>query len=1303
MIFVTELMRDSKRKDISCLQGMLQVLHTIEEDVSRVTAKAMTPQQHYQSFQENVLAIVNLCGGKSGIIFNDSHDPDSYCIRNRYSHKLRNQGHKENPNVACRIDFENLFRLKALIENMVDISTTVLLSHELVILRKKLKGILWQEFCEDSSYFAEARLEDAESAGDTRHVSSIDNVVHNEYPKLLFRRIKEEIEKLSTLTLTDRHSVYCIARRYVVIGELFHEADAIIPGMGNGSCLSLSRRFIQLRNGFVHFHYHRALLSTAEKNLGLIQESFMRSQQALKQIFSFTPSLLDPVNKDLLQACKACLQDFSQFLRPGRKAKLRNQLLGTVYAAVQLFEVLESHEYLNLRKFIANQVLQVEVLELSNYLETEAAWKGFVENKISISDSAREIIYRSFKDNHPSYLLQLKEDKSLLAAISPAVKDELLALLEKLEIMLLEKELVRYKAEYLFFMEQPDIQECLVQHFDSTVLPDFNINHLSFSNQDIHNLLRKYSRQFAKYGTKVACTISSHLGGLNEKLILRKVKIDSLTNLQKKFISKFSGCDLSEAEREELKREFDFSFDLNPSNVEKIRSFERQEPTSMLKCNPASKYAKLLRYEMDYLVEVNAALSIAPLHRRAIVEHIVTLVGQYVRDIEEQGIAQQIFLTHLARKLGKVSKSLRSKGLAHELFNFDERDFLQECVKHIYPAYQDCAAVSKVLEFGHDPSKATSMLYAEIARSYARLHYFQESIEFYKKALATFRTEQPLDPFTQNSVFGGSELAFMGITQSTAIAIDFNAEMFGISTFELVCWMDLQKLYLRYGYHKEAVEILETLRTRIKESTLLDYQKCLIHSGKIASLQTMSPADIASVISPELQVKYQNLLNALGAQQRPYAIVGIDEKFLFTTVSSIFLGAARAYLRLQDYESAESSFAFSSELLIFEVKDVNIIAINTQQLLRNWVEVLDFFPEQRMLETAECFARDACRNAEQLDTQLLAIVTLYRIQRRKARVSLSALTSLLSEHEKILFVNLPTLKQVYGDDFYNFLEQFYAIQLDYFIYLNDFVTVRSYLQKIERQFYEETGIDLHKTLRNIYPAMLASIASRLGVAIAPDRQAEILQICETFYTMFEAKVGGNAVELGDARDSLIQCYCYFVKTTAEQAINPILIKLAKLYIDAGQAYSQQSDCLALKAALRYFDKGLTCYTRLHVQSSTEYVEVSRLKNICARKLALTNGIDHYKYDRWEQAIESFKMSLQITTLLFAAEPHQELAEAHWILACCCSRNKNYAEARSHFLHAHDIFKKLPGSNVDSIQRIGERVRECEALIFGSHS
>jgi hypothetical protein len=1117
--------------------------------------------------------IVSLCGGEKGLAFNDKYDPDTYFIRNRYGYKKRNEENKENDDVAGRVDFEALFRVKALIDAEVGLPSELIV--DLSILKKKLEYIVYKEYQEDTLILGEKYNHNFQGMntplGDVGNMEIVRNFVIQEYPKLIFKKFKLEVEEVCSIKLIDKPSTYIFSRKFVVMGELLHELSEIIPGIKKekkDNLFSLFGRFNGFRNGFIHLNFHVILFSLLTEEMSkLVKEAITPLFENLPSLCNKSKSLVDEVEDiNALKLCRKSLDDLLGLMQASKKRKVRKNLLEIVLLANHLFEILDSKVYKDFKDFLRKN------------------WEVF-----SSLGKVAEIISMGLKHDSPSQFLALE---SYEIEIDKTIKESFKNFLKNLKTFILERDLQNFKREYLLLLEEQDSQLFVSEKFNSTVIPGFKIENINFEDKDSIEETLTLHKEFSKEsGSETAKNFSIFFNKLHQSLKKHKITTPNLISISKRYQdAKARLSELELNDKIELEKEFNFSICLE--DVKKIQELLKQSSFFNPSTNPVKKFTGMITREMDYLSEIELHPTL--FMKNCIVEHIVTLIGQYVRDIEDRTLDSEVFISYTSRVAGKTAKMSRSKGLAHELFNFSQENFLRDLLADIYPAVEDFKAIYLIADSKSETvMRKSSLIYAKLGWSYAQLSFLEEAIDFYEKALESFSKDGFNESFCQ------SELDRLGITRS-AVLIDFNKFVFGISNFELYCYRNLQHLYLRVDNLEKVDEIFYLFLKKFDLKLAKKYQEML---SQMPDAGDEDKKNMLSSMDSKLSKSFISLIESLKSQERPSAII-VDEKCLFESLSDILAGAACVKRRKGDYKTAINFLSQSIEFIVVKMKKraktalIEMQSFSTEKLMDYYFELAQCYQKMDQPTDAITFANIVLKEGS-LGARLTARSVIYFAKCKLGTI----IDSDLEEYNTEVSKNLHLLKKNYGDGFFDYLEQLYRVQLDYYLYKGELKGMQIFLEKLEEEFFTQYHMNLYKRLDGLRCSIFDSCINALNPSLQKGVYEKMLDIAKKHFKFLEtemATVTPNLNYLAQKLAIAINNYAEFyfsIDTIQENTLILISHKISNLVEALGmeEIYHIDVNVILMNICASYNKKAEYCllYRKENLLAEEAFLECIR--------------------------------------------------------------------------------------------------------------
>jgi hypothetical protein len=856
-----EIKKNRKKNDIKILLEIYKI------------SKEFQPSDYKKAFHN----IAGLCGGMDGISFNDKNDSEAYYIRNKYGFKQRSLGNKQNEDINARIDFEILFRIKSLIDN--DYSLPGYIFEELSVLLDKVTLILYKEHIEDPSIFEDDFIIPQKPDGNKRDMDKIKSFVKNEYPKLLFKKITEEITAACNIEINDKNSVYAISRKFVIIGELFHDLKDMNLIQNENNLFSFFAMLNGLRNDFVHFNLHLTLINLLEGDKSEeIKKEIHQIFSKLLILCNTSNSLLEKVREEKIFAeCKQSLRKLLQLLNTNKAAKLRNKLLQEVLSAKQLFNIIDSKQYYNLNAYLnvnnkryreinennknillarlavvfnteATEKILYKLLAIKSYLrgkfssidELPNKYKKPIKILIKDYDMNKEEIDNKIKNFFSTSTNEIKlfevtnfipigHDNDNLSSIlffsekicefDGTILDEtLINLITELKQMLLEMQLEKYKEDFLLLIEEDSNKKFLIDNFTDYTIPNFDIKNIDFSKESKNIITEKFtlfSKMHNLLRTPEATEFKNFFEHINKLLQDRKLPAYNLSNISKKFdLLKKEIEQLDINEQAILRAEFKFSISNEKENKDKIQSIYIQTISAKEK-NLELKYMNMIKIEMDYLLVIENVTNLK--YKQLIIEHIVTVIGQYICDVEQAGLNNQLFISYTSKIFGITSQTQRSKGLAHEVLTFDSDKFKCILQNDILPAYEDISASHLlILNKSQDDFTRSISIKLRVADAYSRFNFHKESIEYYNLALNQSRLAPKchIKDYLMNMRFD---------VENVGTIIDLDQELLSVNAITLKITQKLSLEYLLLGDYEKAHSIINDILKKIELCSLHEY------------------------------------------------------------------------------------------------------------------------------------------------------------------------------------------------------------------------------------------------------------------------------------------------------------------------------------------------------------------------------------------------------------------------------------------------------------------------------------------------
>lgn len=1054
------LKHEHKRHDIQCLLSMQQLM----------------AKRNEISCRDLLMQVSAFCGGEEGIHFNDGDEAIEY-VRNRYGMRVRSDGYKLNPDKNVRIDFEMLYRLKAILKRGAELPDG--LQKELLILYFKLNNIIAREKAADSLLFANIKLNETVIATEQAmdDLTRLDDFVRRHYPNILLQSIQEESEKLSRIVSVDKPNIYKFARRILVIGELLHEYGDLFPDakkVKKRNLFSLFNLLNDLRNRFVHFDLHRTILFLHNADEPKLEQTMLAICQALFQLFTAVDSIQDDIEDkdvDLYKQTKEHIIQFMSLVSWNQKLKLHKRATRLVVSAHRLYTLIDSPEYRQLCDFARRNYHMTPQLE------------------------------RALQDTSPSYLLMLLSGgkKGLKDLLSAEQQAELARHMSAVKVSIARFQLTELKAEVAEFLQQDDIQAYIIEKFGVAQLPGLDLDKLQFQDPNTTTMLHDVVKRLQqdpdfKINKTTAKKLYSFINVKKGKLNLEPRFGGSMANLARDFAKvKAAFAELKEEDKLALEEEFDFSL-TDEAERDKVKALAEQQATQESLNNPTAKYAKKINRELQYMVEVQA--STEP-DKDSIIEHIVTLVGQYIRDIEFNGTHDNILLSQTAKMAAFQAKTARSKGLAHEVCHFDKSSFERKLMRHILPSQQDFHA-AEVVNAGQGVDK-TSLIYDEVGDAYTRLGWHELAVQQYLTALKYSFIEDPHDPFNENSVNHKSILTKMGITTPTGVLIDTYKILFNMSIFELATLAKVMRAYNLLNDTVEVLRLFDLFNDRIDLDAVMEYKKMLGHaySREKGPVQFTKPALDGAQINldefPLYSKKMHALIKKIKKIQRPYVFLEDDQGFMLACADVLGeFGKAcmlheeytdAAYRLSMAFDLVTGQVEFYSDANVFHIASYNETSTAKHQLQLAWCH---YYMNQPQI-TAEMIKLPL--KTDDLAIRLEAHCLWYWVLRQNN----GDFAKQFRVCKGVFNRHIEAIKHLLGDQVIGLLEKFHAVKCDFLISRQNFSGLKLYLQRSAADVLQEFGYELHTAYSGLHLSLAQSYASLLDPQLDDESYFKLLQ------------------------------------------------------------------------------------------------------------------------------------------------------------------------------------------------------------------
>lgn len=1074
-----------RNKDLQILHGMYQNILKFENENLSLT--------------ERFINVSDASGGANGLSFNDYKDAEDRVIRNQYGYVKRNKKREENPNRNTRIDFEVLFRVKALIEAGYQIP--VEFKTDLTIMKAKLEKILVDEGLLDSTLLLQPVI------GNDADLDNIKHWVQTHYGTLLLQRLQKEAQELASIEIVDHISFYAIARKFTIMGELLHDGTELYPDQKKTkkTCLfAFFEKLNNLRNGFIHRNIHRTLIRVfREENPNQELQSYIHEFViALSELCQSATSLQDEnLNQDTYKRARKNLGEFLGCISAKSKIRVRDKLLDTIRDAQVYFKIIHSRAY----------------QDLANLLIPNTG--------IFKSEAAKQILELGLRKNSPGQLLRLE---ACLEELDEPIKSELQIALAQFKNTIQTLNFNNLLIEFKTLLQDENVKTYLSNKYGEDSIPGITIEQLTNDLGSLLESIKAHKKAFDKDFSIKAIGISEDEKCAAKKLadILQRIlntarkpllTAPNLTGIQNDFKNKKPMIKILKAEdAEEL--EYEFDFEIIDDNEALIQDFDTSSDDVKIRSkNALGRFARLMGAEMQLLQDLHGAPKSAL--NKWVIEHIVTIVGQHTRDVEEMSLSRNLFLSRTSEEAAVEAKNLRSKGLAHEVMVFNEDNFLERLQFSILPSIEDFSAIHMINDYRMEIlEQHPSLFCGHLGWAYAQVNRFDEAVIFYKQALKMYQTEMPADDFTENSPVDKHRLENFGITNPNAILVDAGKHLFGHSSFDLHVFSNLLNVYEQLSNLDAAIATIQDFEAKLDEHKLIGYFRSLSTEPVVKRLseqtgQQLSVNLLGVINNPEEEKKYEieyeeafnSLLARIDTIKRPFVLCGIEPTYLFESISNIYLFAGRLALKRDELDRAfvylqkALNYCYHSNITSSSGLKHCLFMTSREHAATVFFEFAKYHYRKNDFNTAAAL----CNNVEdesKPDLQLAKLIFVSNIERRKGKMHKAT----LEEYLQILESKKIELKTLATDRFFEFYQQYYIQKLIYFAFNRQTTKFIGFFQEIRENFptlsegliLEEALPDFLRQVGLIFSGLLEENLSHTKAKSIRDTALAFLKYCE---------------------------------------------------------------------------------------------------------------------------------------------------------------------------------------------------------------
>jgi hypothetical protein len=925
---------------------------TDEENRQRDLASLLNMYETIVKFKENKLTLIEAisciskkAGGLGGLSFNDRNDET---IRNKYGYRQRHKGNTINTSGPGIIYFEYLYRIHIIVKNLslgqIPAALISGFEEDLIILQKKILYILDQEPNQ-----LKRDIEEFSSLvkGDDNNLKTIYKFVDDNYKTVAANMVVDAAACLNSINLEDLHHKYFVARKLVIIGELLHELETDYKinlqqtstassksgkapakkkeESGPKQFLALCGHANSIRNNLVHWH--------------------MRFLRILEN-----PEVLKKAQEGILALAKISVEDITRQSKSEEFSKV-------VVGALELKKALENP----LREEVESEIFHI--LNTANKIREiflSQAYRDIREFYNSNSSELQEAekIFKEFENEDIKELIIKIEG---LEVVNDATRN-LKHLVRELKKFVRQQDLGLIQERYNNLMEHEEYISLL--ELAKGEIEDFDIQNLDQISQICKNLANIKEGLFVEQSKKLKKCLTDLMGAHKEENCIRKCEkyasllkkgtsnkdfteinfhdteqvkqiqpnvtelernLRELVKIQGEPVNIKSLADLSK----EYSREVEKIKKLLPKDQEALKIYKEtvlalenleklnQERQGVMSKrggnNRLTTLVRLINQEMEYLSTIEHDSTILPEHKQAIMEHIITVVGQYVRDLEnsDKGKELKILATKTFDTASYNSKVARSNGLAHDIFSLNENLLSDRVQYDVLPARHDYKAIFTIRKSGPVATNMTAMVLHSLGNAFYRLGFYKEAIDCFKKALSDIRDNSKIEG-TPNfrTKLDQYKLDTIGITQPTAICIDMTYNLFGIDGYELDILSELSTIASDSDDKVVMTDIIKFITETIDKERVKKYKDALIkiEGSNDVLLQLLAELD------PETLKVYSEITETINSTAAPFVIYYPEDKQTLDRISSTFSSIGHAMVRDGIFDVAGGLFATSIEL-----------------------------------------------------------------------------------------------------------------------------------------------------------------------------------------------------------------------------------------------------------------------------------------------------------------------------------------------------------------------------------------------------
>lgn len=289
-----------------------------------------------------------------------------------------------------------------------------------------------------------------------------------------------------------------------------------------------------------------------------------------------------------------------------------------------------------------------------------------------------------------------------------------------------------------------------------------------------------------------------------------------------------------------------------------------------------AKIVKKINKELSYLKVVESNVALPQEKRDYVTHHAVTVIGEYIRDIEEKH--KSLLLKTPSVILDEARSSARNvlnEGGAHNTLDMDLVKFADRVKNDILPADEHFQALFTIYESKNKKVELSFLILKTLGQSFLKLGLYNEAIDYFNQAKH--------HAHNNSKQIQKEKMLSMGITPSdNMVLLDYDEILFGIDSYKLEISTHLANALILYGNYEAAQRELESTIFTIDmvavlasgnnellkgiAITLNMFSCCLYYAGNYKDALEAARQSIASFAadSNEVQINLAACLTKLG-------------------------------------------------------------------------------------------------------------------------------------------------------------------------------------------------------------------------------------------------------------------------------------------------------------------------------------------------------------------------------------------------------------------------------------------------------